>query len=1098
MSKKIELKSTEKVVPMIYAYTTPGITYHDGWIKIGYTEQDVDTRIRQQTHTAGIKAKKEWQGNAVFDDGSNERFIDKDFHRYLRKKDYKQEEGENNEWFFIEPDVSKQEFYDFRSNHGVLERLADSISKYSLRDEQKEAVENTIYYKNDKSSNVQFLWNCKPRFGKTLTVYDFMQKIDAKDVLIITNRPAIANSWYDDYEKFVGTEKYYFVTNSGNLYGKPYVMKYKDFDDLRARTGDIDITRRIEFVSLQDLKGSKYFNGDYDKLKEVKDTNWDLLVIDEAHEGVDTYRTDVVLDRINRKFTLHLSGTPFKALASDKFEDGAIYNWTYVDEQDKKENWDYSKGENPYEVMPKLNMFTYRMSDIVKDEIKQGLTIDDEVEEYAFDLNEFFACNETGAFIHNTAVDKFLDALTTQEKFPFSTPELRDELKHTFWFLNRIDSAKALEKKLNNHPIFKDYHIISAVGTGTKDEETESSDNFNKVRLSIKKHEKTITLSVGQLTTGVTIPEWTGVLMLCNLSSPSLYMQAAFRAQNPCLFKEENEAYRKENAYVFDFDPARTLIVYEQFANDLIKSTANGRGDIDSRKENIKRLLNFFPVLGEDEQGEMIELDAEKVLTVPRKIKSQEVVKRGFMSNFLFQNISSIFNAPKEVLDIINQFNPVDEPSKKTVELPTDVKTDDDGNVVVEIGETKDLFGDKIYENADEIISDIAGDIENQSVDIVQKYTEALVNKIVEPVCETINEQYAQDIKQSDKKQIERTLTSDVEYTVKKLADNFNADKKTAEAERDAELQKRFETGKTSEQIDKEFNDKIAKVTEEFKDTMSKAIEDIAKTSCETAQTIVETKIATRKKDAVEDDVRGHLRGFARTIPSFLMAYGDENTTLELFDKIIPDEVFKEVTSISLDEFRFLRDGGDYTNENGEKKHFEGHLFDPIVFDDSVKEFIKKKDELSNYFDESQTEDIFDYIPPQKTNQIYTPKKIVIEMVDMLEKENPGCFDDDTKTFADLYMKSGLYITEIVKRLFRSKEMKKKYPDDNERLKHIFANQVYGLAPTEIIFNIAKNFILGFDKEGIITDYNFKMCDSLPYAENGTLESKLDELFDRE
>lgn len=227
------------------------------------------------------------------------------------------------------------------------------------------------------------------------------------------------------------------------------------------------------------------------------------------------------------------------------------------------------------------------------------------------------------------------------------------------------------------------------------------------------------------------------------------------------------------------------------------------------------------------------------------------------------------------------------------------------------------------------------------------------------------------------------------------------------------------------------------------------------------------------------------------------MAYGDDETTLENFDTLIPDEVFKDVTSISLEEFRFLRDGGNYTDEEtGETKHFDGNLFDPVVFNDSVKEFLRLKRKLANYFDESSTEDIFDYIPPQKTNQIYTPKKVVIEMVDNLETECPECFEDSSKTFIDLYMKSGLYITEIVKRLFRSETLKREFPNKNERLKHIFANQVYGLAPTEIIYRIATAYILGFDEEITIKNHHLRQFDTLPSVQRGTLETDLDEVFD--
>lgn len=189
---------------------------------------------------------------------------------------------------------------------------------------------------------------------------------------------------------------------------------------------------------------------------------------------------------------------------------------------------------------------------------------------------------------HNDSVDRFLNALTMQKKFPFSTPELRDELKHTLWLLNRVDSAKALSKKLKKHPVFSDYEIVLAAGDGKlEDDDALASKSFDRVKSAIAKHDKTITLSVGQLTTGVTIPEWTAVLMLSSIQSLGLYMQAAFRAQNPCLFKNGIECFRKQNAYVFDFDPARTLIIFEKFANDLSSDTLGGRGDTETREQDL-------------------------------------------------------------------------------------------------------------------------------------------------------------------------------------------------------------------------------------------------------------------------------------------------------------------------------------------------------------------------------------------------------------------------------------------------------------------------------------------------------------------------------
>ena len=861
----------------------------------------------------------------------------------------------------------------------------------------------------------------------------------------------------------------------------------------------------IEFVSLQDMKGSKYFSTrGFNKLREVAEMEWDVLVIDEAHEGVDTYKTDVAFDRIHRKFTLHLSGTPFKALANNKFPDNAIFNWTYADEQKAKRDWDVSsEEENPYESLPKLNLFTYQMSEIVKDELQQGVEINGETEEYAFDLNEFFSTTN-GKFKYDASVDRFLDALTLQEKFPFSTPELRAELKHTFWFLDRVDSAKALAAKLKNHPVFKDYEVVLAAGDGKLDEDEETKKAYDKVVEAIRNHEKTITLSVGQLTTGITVPEWTAVLMLSNVKSPALYMQAAFRAQNPCMFKNGSSYARKENAYVFDFDPARTLTIFEEFANDLSADTSAGRGDLETRKEHIRELLNFFPVIGEDENGELIELDAEKVLTIPRKIRSVEVVRRGFMSNFLFQNISQVFGAPQAVMNIINNFEAVKE--QKKVEFSDETKEslhlNDEGEVDVPddiiIGVTNDVFGDKIFAPTDDVITTVSDivDTPDRAVSALEKLKKSTHENMTANIMREAKDSYGSEMKAADKRKLESKINGAADKLIDTSYTNYTIEKNVIEQDRQDALQSRHETGRSTAEINQEFDEKIEKATEQFQETLSSGFKELVEESKKDVVKTVETNKLEREKSTIEEGIRDHLRGFSRTIPSFLMAYGDDTVTLATFDTIIPDNVFKEVTSITLDQFRFLRDGGSYTDEEtGEEKEFAGQLFDPVVFDDSVKEFLALKKKLADYFDEKSVEDIFDYIPPQKTNQIFTPKIMVKKMVDMLEKENPGCFDLPDKTFIDLYMKSGLYIAEIVKRLYQSEEMKRLYPDKDERLKHIFEKQVYGLAPTEIIYKIATSYILGFDEDVKITKHNFRQVDALPYAKEGTLKQKLDEIY---
>ena len=657
---------------------------------------------------------------------------------------------------------------------------------------------------------------------------------------------------------------------------------------------------------------------------------------------------------------------------------------------------------------------------------------------------------------------------------------------------------------------------------------------YDKVIDAIEKYDKTITLSVRQLTTGVTIPEWTAVLILSNISSPSLYMQAAFRAQNPCLITTGStdgagnpEFRRKENAYVFDFDPARTLTVFEQFANNLNPNTSGGGGTVEQRQKNIQELLNFFPVIAEDENGELVSLNPEQVLTIPRKIRSQEVVRRGFMSNFLF-NIRNVFNIPKDAMDIINKFTPVREQKQHqstdiVIASSDGFEVDDDGNVSATDEYTQErvdqIFGEKKYAEITEPIDDLVEQAtDRDSVSKLAESISSMLTNTATSVIENAQESYGEDMKKSDTNQITNQLTQKAEKVAHDLATDYQIQQNILEQEKKEAIEEAVEqldtTNKSAaeieqamEQIEKKIEDEYvekkenlkAETTQKIQDIMDQFEEDSKK---ETTRTIEEKKEQRRATD-IMDDIRDRLRGFSRTIPSFIMAYSDKKTennkpvdiTLANFDEIVPDEVFKQVTSISLDEFRQLRDGFDYIDSEGKQQHFEGHVFDEVVFDDSIVEFVTLKKKLADYFDEKNTEDIFDYIPPQKTNQIFTPKDVVKKMVDYLEEENPGCFDMPDKTFIDPYMKSGLYITEIVKRLYQSEEMKKQYPDSQERLKHIFEKQVYGLAPTEIIYRIATSYILGFAAGTEDFKHNFKQVDALPYAKDGTLQQKLDELY---
>lgn len=1108
----IKLNSFSPTIPMIYAYTTPEIARHNGWTKIGYTEQEVVKRLNQQTHTADTQYKLEWKGNAIYEDGTGEPFKDTAFHAYLTKKGI--ERKPKTEWFKITPDPAHTEFYKFKENRGVIDEH-EAIS-YDLRKEQEDAVEKAEDYAKVHPHG-EFLWNAKPRFGKTLSAYDLCKQLGATNVLIVTNRPAIANSWYEDYCKFLGPESgYLFVSTVDALAGKKNVLTRDDFTKFIAAAtykGDPTQYKCIEFVSLQDLKGGVDFGGSHPKLQHIKEVHWDMLIVDEAHEGVDTNKTDVAFDHVARNFTLHLSGTPFKALANEKFPQDAIFNWTYADEQEAKESWNSKDSANPYEEMPKLNLYTYQMSEIIKDKLKKGIEIEGNTEEYAFDLNEFFATDDMGRFKYNDSVDEFLNALTTQEKYPFSTPELRNELKHTFWLLNRVASAATLAKKLENHPVFKDYKIILAAGNGRIDDDDANVNSFEAVKEAIKKYDKTITLSVGQLTTGVTFPEWTGVLMLSNISSPSLYMQSAFRAQNPCLTCVDGHYYRKKNAYVFDFDPARSLTVFEEFANDLTADTANGHGDMDARKQHVRTLLNFLPVIGEDDSGKMVELDAEQVLSIPRKIRSIEVVRRGFMSNFLFQNISAVFGAPQAVQDILNAMPAVKDsknPLPSNMPSKEDLSMDEDGNVNIPDEEVQsladDLFGEKIYGETEGDLQDVIDSLQlvesnaepSEEDKMLDKLTETFVTAVKDPLIATAKEKYAEQLAPMQQKRVERIIEADCGSQLNKKFGDYKINRNKLDMEHKQKVEELVTKGASDAEINKvhkEYVQKKVEAVQNLKESLRETASEVVETAGKCIVQAVETTQREKKAAVIEDSIRDHLRGFSRTIPSFLMAYGDSDVTLKTFDTIIPPDVFKDVTDITIDDFRFLRDGGDYKDEDGTTKHFTGNLFDPVVFDDSVKVFMEKRSSLEDYFDENNKEDIFDYIPPQRTNQIFTPKWVVKDMVDKLEKENPGCFDDPSKTFADLYMKSGLYITEIVKRLYNSRGLKKAYPDEKERIHHILNEQVYGCAPTEIIYKIATNYILGFDESMKSQTKNFVMADTAELAKNGELADFVDKVF---
>ena len=784
---------------------------------------------------------------------------------------------------------------------------------------------------------------------------------------------------------------------------------------------------------------------------------WDLLIIDEAHEGIETKKTKSAFDYVKRKHTLHLSGTPFKALANEKFSNDAIYNWTYLDEQ-KIKQLEIKEGESgDHTDMPDLKLFTYRISQMITNQVNEGLEIENENVDYAFDLNEFFRAKDK-KFIRENEVKEFLTNLTTNKKYPFSTPELREELKHTFWYVgNRVESVKALEKLLNNDPIFKEYKIIVAAGDGRSFEEEENDfksneTSYKKVKDAISKFDKTITLSCGQLTTGVTVKEWTAVLMLTDIKSPSLYMQAAFRAQNPYKeFRDGGKLFIKKSAYLFDFAPTRVLEIYDQFANGLNPRAVNGEITERDREGNIHELLNFFPVISEDVNGEMVELDAEKVLTFPNALAASEIVNARFMTNLLFNDsLKGVFNFPKEVEDILDKM-PIEKNKRvqntnNTLDLDDARKVND--NKITKINEnTEIILGEKIFKtNTERIVDNL---LMNNSEQISPKELVETFSQVSEPLIAKYKELYKAT--QAETNEISKQL----QEKVKLIAEEYNS----LEI-KDGTLLKQ----KLIETLEDDF-------------VKNKVVEK-------------EHEVVEKVQKTKEEEIRERLRSFTRTIPMFIMANASkQEITIDNFDLEINDTDFEDLTSITKEEFHKLRDGFDY-EENGVRKTFQG-VFNKYRFNASIAEFRLKKDQLANYF--TSEGDIFEYIPNQKTNQIFTPKKVVQMMINKLEEQEPSLFTRTDSTFIDLYMKSGMYITEIVKKLFNN--TRKMHGSDENCLKHILENQVHGLSPTSILQGITQAYILGFDKEQNISRKNFIQHDITPQAQLGEAKEKLIELL---
>jgi hypothetical protein len=650
MSKPIEdiLTPKPEARPRIYAYSIDDAA-HQGLLKVGQTARDVKRRVAEQLKTAAIKNYTiELDELAERDDGSL--FTDHEVRAALIRRGFEKAELE---WVRCKVAEVKTMLAELRTG----QRFSGTHHEdFCMRDEQAEAVNKTFeYYRSiwaeDANAAPRFLWNAKMRFGKTFTAYQLAKKLGAKRVLVLTFKPAVEDAWQTDLESHVDFDGWQYLSRSTGgdptqIDRKKPVVYFGSFQDLLGRDAAGNIKPRNEWLHT---------------------VNWDLVVFDEYHFGAwrDTAKElfegedDVVakkearleyageLEGINEDLNvlseketeflpittrayLYLSGTPFKALATGEFIEEQIFNWTYTDEQRAKETFatDHPSKRSPYGALPQMRLLTYQMPDELL-AVASGGEFDE------FDLNAFFEASGSGdgvQFKHKSDVQKWLDIIRgghatqsaellkagTRPPFPYSDVRLLPYLQHSFWFLPNVAACHAMANLLaeRHNTFWHDYNVIVAAGASAGI----GLDALPPVRKAIGSgfESKTITLSCGKLTTGVTVAQWSSILMLRNLKSPETYFQAAFRVQSPWSIKNPNgdnpneEEILKPVCFVFDFAPTRALRQLSEYGIGLSPNETN--------PENaVKDLVAFLPVLAYD-GANMTQIDAGGILDIAMNV----------------------------------------------------------------------------------------------------------------------------------------------------------------------------------------------------------------------------------------------------------------------------------------------------------------------------------------------------------------------------------------------------------------------------------------------------------------------------------------------
>ena len=602
-------------------------TFEDGNITLPPNSSALNkaarARIDQYTKTAGISYELLHTEIAIFvHNGKLGAINDKEVHDVLLRSGVKRKEFQHvsgaNEWFCCDLETAKKAITAVKEGRKALQghEISTGQSPIVFRPEQREAIDKTL--KQFKKGN-QMLWNAKMRFGKTLSALKVVkERGDFRRVLILTHRPVVDAGWFEDFQKiFYDSDEYAYGSKTN---GDTFVNLER-----RARR---DECRYIYFASMQDLRGSELVGGNFDKNNDIFSTPWDLIIVDEAHEGTQTELGKAVMAELTKEKTkvLRLSGTPFNLL--DDFKEEEIYTWDYVMEQRAKAQWDidHPGDHNPYEGLPRLNIYTYDLGRLMNEYADEDI---------AFNFREFFRTNDNGEFVHKAHVENFLNLLTKNDEksmYPFANKRYRDIFRHTLWMVPGVKSAKALSAMLRNHPVFGMFEIVNVAGEG--DEEEANDEALRKVEKAIGKdpdQTRTITLSCGRLTTGVSVKPWTGVFMLSGSfnTAASAYMQTIFRVQTPATINGRV----KEDCYVFDFAPDRTLKVLAETAK--ISTKAGKQSDSD--RQQLGEFLNFCPIIS-IEGSQMKQLNTEHMLQQLKRVYVERVVQHGFEDGYLYND----------------------------------------------------------------------------------------------------------------------------------------------------------------------------------------------------------------------------------------------------------------------------------------------------------------------------------------------------------------------------------------------------------------------------------------------------------------------------